>query len=81
MGVWSHQDYHQVAHNSELMLLVSCRCCVLYQVQGKRWKVDLNSRQEASLLLSAVNLPGGVQVGTAPAAQEYNFASLGSTAG
>ena len=50
-------------------------CCVLtmlfallvaavspWQVQGKRWKVNLNSRQEASLLLSAVNLPGGVQV-------------------
>jgi exosome complex component RRP4 len=33
------------------------------QIAGKRWKVDLNSRQEASLLLSAVNLPGGVQVG------------------
>jgi hypothetical protein len=32
------------------------------QVQGKRWKVNLNSQQEASLLLSAVNLPGGVQV-------------------
>ncbi len=34
-------------------------CCV--QVAGKRWKVDLAARQEAGLLLSAVNLPGGVQ--------------------
>lgn len=31
------------------------------QVAGKRWRVDLGSRGEASLLLSAVNLPGGVQ--------------------
>ena len=31
------------------------------EVSIKRWKVDLNSRQEAGLLLSAVNLPGGVQ--------------------
>lgn len=31
------------------------------QVAGKRWKIDLNSRQEAALLLSAVNLPGGIQ--------------------
>lgn len=28
----------------------------------KRWKVDVNSRQDAVLLLSSVNLPGGVQV-------------------
>ncbi|KAI8812604.1 hypothetical protein BJ742DRAFT_673647 [Cladochytrium replicatum] len=27
----------------------------------KRWKVDINSRQEAILLLSSINLPGGVQ--------------------
>lgn len=32
------------------------------QIAGKRWKIDLNSRQEAGLLISAVNLPGGVQV-------------------
>lgn len=31
------------------------------QLAGKRWKVDLASRHEASLLLSAVNLPGGIQ--------------------
>eukprot|EP00877_Chromochloris_zofingiensis_P000115 jgi/Chrzof1/10103/Cz04g27050.t1 len=31
------------------------------EVAGKRWKIDLNSRQEAALLLSAVNLPGGIQ--------------------
>ena len=32
------------------------------KVAGKRWKIDLKSRQEAGLLLSAVNLPGGIQV-------------------
>jgi len=31
------------------------------QIVGKRWKLELQSRQEASLQLSAVNLPGGVQ--------------------
>ena len=29
---------------------------------GKRWKLDLHSYQDASLQLSAVHLPGGVQV-------------------
>jgi len=32
------------------------------EVAQKRWKVDINSRQDAVLLLSSVNLPGGVQV-------------------
>ena len=31
------------------------------QIGGKRWKVDINSRQAATLMLSAVNLPGGIQ--------------------
>jgi exosome complex component RRP4 len=31
------------------------------QVSGKRWRIDLQSRQEAHLLLSAVNLPGSTQ--------------------
>jgi len=30
-------------------------------VQPRRWKVDANSRQDAILMLSSVNLPGGVQ--------------------
>ncbi|TFK39453.1 hypothetical protein BDQ12DRAFT_603522 [Crucibulum laeve] len=30
-------------------------------VQPRRWKVDANSRQDAVLMLSSVNLPGGVQ--------------------
>ena len=33
------------------------------QVQPRRWKVDAYSRQDAILMLSSVNLPGGVQVG------------------
>lgn len=32
------------------------------QVAPKRWKLDINSRQDATLMLSAVNLPGGIQV-------------------
>lgn len=32
-------------------------------VQQKRWKVDIKGRQEAVLMLSSINLPGGVQVG------------------
>lgn len=31
------------------------------EVMGKRWKVDLNARLSATLELSAVNLPGGIQ--------------------
>lgn len=31
------------------------------EVANKRWRVDLKSRQAAALMLSAVNLPGGVQ--------------------
>eukprot|EP01025_Chloroclados_australasicus_P004998 TRINITY_DN11405_c0_g2_i2.p1 TRINITY_DN11405_c0_g2~~TRINITY_DN11405_c0_g2_i2.p1 ORF type:complete len:304 (+),score=27.21 TRINITY_DN11405_c0_g2_i2:125-1036(+) len=30
-------------------------------ISNKRWRVDINSRQDAFLLLSAVDLPGGVQ--------------------
>lgn len=32
------------------------------QVAGKRWKLDIDSRQDAALMLSAVALPGNVQV-------------------
>ena len=35
------------------------------KVQPRRWKVDANGRQDAVLMLSSVNLPGGVQVRTA----------------
>jgi exosome complex component RRP4 len=31
------------------------------EVAQKRWKVDVNARQDGTLLLSSVNLPGGVQ--------------------
>ncbi|KAI8590594.1 hypothetical protein BDZ88DRAFT_414169 [Geranomyces variabilis] len=31
------------------------------EVVQKRWKVDMNARQDGVLLLSSVNLPGGVQ--------------------
>lgn len=31
------------------------------EIGGKRWRMDLNSRGDAYLLLSAVNLPGGIQ--------------------
>lgn len=32
-----------------------------HQIASKKWRVDLHSKQEASLQLSAVHLPGGVQ--------------------
>ncbi|KAI9474497.1 Exosome complex component rrp4 [Coemansia sp. RSA 989] len=31
------------------------------EVASKRWRVDVNSRQDAMLLLSSINLPGGIQ--------------------
>ena len=33
------------------------------QVAGKRWRLDIGARQEVSLQLSSVDLPGGAQVG------------------
>ncbi|KAI5787188.1 hypothetical protein EDC01DRAFT_660875 [Geopyxis carbonaria] len=30
------------------------------EVQSKRWKVDINSHQNSALLLSSINLPGGI---------------------
>jgi hypothetical protein len=41
--------------------LCACVCVRACQVAGKRWKLDINARQEAMLMLSAVTLPGGVQ--------------------
>jgi len=38
------------------------RWSVGFKVQPRRWKVDANSRQDAVLMLSSINLPGGVQV-------------------
>lgn len=33
----------------------------IVEVAGQRWKVEANARQDAVLMLSSVNLPGGVQ--------------------
>jgi exosome complex component RRP4 len=35
----------------------------IVEVGSSRWRVDANARQDAVLMLSSVNLPGGVQVG------------------
>ncbi|KIK17190.1 hypothetical protein PISMIDRAFT_30756 [Pisolithus microcarpus 441] len=45
-------------YNAEVGDLVVGR---ITEVQPRRWKVDANSRQDAVLMLSSVNLPGGVQ--------------------
>ncbi|KAI0316774.1 hypothetical protein OF83DRAFT_1059825 [Amylostereum chailletii] len=45
-------------YNPEIGDLVVGR---ITEVQPKRWKVDANSRQDAILMLSSVNLPGGIQ--------------------
>ena len=34
----------------------------LIQVGPRRWKVELNARLDGVLMLSSVNLPGGIQV-------------------
>jgi exosome complex RNA-binding protein Rrp4 len=34
----------------------------ILELAPKRWKVDIKARQDAVLMLSAINLPGGVQV-------------------
>lgn len=33
----------------------------IVEVGAQRWRVDANGRQDAVLMLSSVNLPGGVQ--------------------
>ena len=35
----------------------------IVEVGPLRWRVEANARQDAVLMLSSVNLPGGVQVG------------------
>jgi len=45
------------------------------EVAPKRWKVDVNCRQDAQLMLSAVNLPGGIQR-RRTAVDELNMRSL-----
>ncbi|KAH9962692.1 hypothetical protein BC827DRAFT_1285773 [Russula dissimulans] len=45
-------------YNPEIGDLVIGR---ITEVQPRRWKVDANARQDAVLMLSSVNLPGGVQ--------------------
>ena len=32
------------------------------EVGSNRWKVDVNAKQDAVLLLSSINLPGGILV-------------------
>lgn len=45
-------------YTAEIGDVVVCRVVEMGQ---KRWKVDVNSRQDAVLLLASINLPGGVQ--------------------
>ena len=50
--------------NSKIVFFFSKKTLkTVSQVQPRRWKVDAYSRQDAVLMLSSVNLPGGVQVG------------------
>jgi len=43
-------------YNGEIGDLIVGR---ITEVQQKRWKVDINAKLDAVLLLSSVNLPGG----------------------
>lgn len=46
----------------------------ILQVGQRRWKVDIHSRLDAILMLSAVNLPGGELVGhVVVLATKYNL--------
>ena len=33
----------------------------ILEIGSKRWRVDTNSKQDSALMLSAINLPGGIQ--------------------
>jgi hypothetical protein len=59
-----------------LVLLLLLLPLLVLQIAGKRWKVDLNSRQEAGLLISAVNLPGGVQVSSSSSSSSGNSTGI-----
>ena len=50
----------------------------IVEVGSSRWKVDANARQDAVLMLSSVNLPGGVQV--RPHSHKTTFAYTEHTA-
>ncbi len=54
-----HVDHLQ---EQSVMLRSSALSLTALQVANKRWRIDLRSKQAAALMLSAVNLPGGVQV-------------------
>ncbi len=47
---------HQDTYTVSVLLFV----CANTQVQQKRWKVSTYSRLDSVLMLSSVNLPGGV---------------------
>ena len=62
---------HLVGVVNPMQTLCIPLCCVgpvmegkLAQVAGKRWRLDIGARQEVSLQLSSVDLPGGAQVST-----------------
>ena len=46
------------------------------KVAPKRWKVDVNGRQDAILMLSAISLPGGIQVSLWPTHNPINISWL-----
>lgn len=43
------------------MLIYTLSKSHYFQISGKRWKIDLQAKQESHLMLSAVSLPGSVQ--------------------
>ena len=57
----SSETFH-TAHATWVLNCTALAWLGWLQVANKRWKIDLKSRHEAALMLSAVNLPGGVQV-------------------
>jgi len=48
----------QARYTGEIGDVVVCR---VMEVAQRRWKVDTNARQDAVLMLSSINLPGGIQ--------------------
>ena len=46
------------------------------QISGKRWRIDLNARQDVALQLSSVDLPGGIQVRQMCLVSRQHLASL-----
>lgn len=71
MSVWKIRNFIQ-RYTAEIGDVVVGR---ILQVGSKKWKVEVNGKQDAILMLSSVFLPGAIQVGIARIFSSYILAT------